>query len=235
MLAPHIFDHGLVELVAGHLDGRRLHHAPQGDAGDVRRTAADIHHHMAVRLGDVDARADGGGYRLLNEVHPAAPGLDARVHHSPLFHLGDAGGHADDDPGLKDHEARHLAEELLEHTLRHVVVGDNALPQGADGHDVPRRAAQHLPGLLAHLQQLARILVHRHHRGLVEHDAFAFYIYQNGSGSQVNPDILCAHIFHLVIYNAIVSKLFACTLKIYYTNCRQFLQAVPGSFFLKFS
>ena len=200
VLAAHILDHGLVELVARHLDGGGLHHAAQGDDGDVGGAAADVHHHVAVGLGDVDARADGGGYGLLNEVHAAAPGLDARVHHRALLHLGDAGGDADDDPGLEDHEARHLADELLEHPLGHVVIGDHALPEGPDGHDVAGGAAQHLPGLLAHLEQLAGVLVHGHHAGLVEDDPLVFYIYQNGSSPQINPNILrkSAHTFHLV-------------------------------------
>src|SRR5699024_3996416 len=81
VLAAHILDDSLVELVTGHLDGGGLHHAAEGDDGDVGGTAADIHHHVAVGLGDVDAGADGGGYRLLNEEHPAAAGLNARVHH----------------------------------------------------------------------------------------------------------------------------------------------------------
>ena len=197
MLAAHILDHGLVELVPGHLDGGGLHHAAQGDDGDVRRAAADVHHHVPVRLGDVDARADGRGHGLLDQMHPAASGLDARVHHGALLDLGDARGHADDHPGLEDHEARHLAEKFLEHTLRHVVVGDNALPQGPDGDDVAGGAAQHLAGGLAHLQQLPGVLVHSHHGGLVEDDALIFHVYQYGSGSQIDADVFskCAHTF----------------------------------------
>src|SRR5699024_4878244 len=230
----HILDHGLVELVSGHLDGGGLHHAGEGDDGDVGGAAADIHHHVAVGLGDVDARADGGGHRLLNEVHPAAAGLDARVHHGPLLHLGDAGGDADDDPGLEDHEARHLADELPEHPLGHVVVGDDALPQGADGDDVAGGAAQHLAGLLANLQELAGILVHGHHGWLVENDALALDVDQNGSGTQVDTDIFRerAHSFHLVF--SILGKLLACTLKNHYTGPFQILQAVTITFFPHF-
>ena len=79
---------------------------PQGDDGDVGGAAADIHDHMAVGLGDVDARTDGGGQGLLDEVHPAGAGLDARVDDGPLLHLGDAGGHADDHAGLEEAEGR---------------------------------------------------------------------------------------------------------------------------------
>ena len=57
-----------------------------------------------------------------------------------------------------------LADELLEHPLRHVVVGNDAVPQGADGHDVAGGTAQHGLSLGAHLQQAAGILVDGHHR-----------------------------------------------------------------------
>ncbi|CAN3975335.1 Spondin, partial [Dysosmobacter welbionis] len=68
VLAAHVLDHGLVQLVAGDLDGGALHHAGQGDDSDVRGAAADVHHHVTVGLGDVDASADGCGHRFFNEV-----------------------------------------------------------------------------------------------------------------------------------------------------------------------
>ena len=71
VLAAHIFDDGLVELIAGHLDGGRLHHAGEADDGNVAGAAADIHHHMAVGLGDVDAGTDGRRHGLLDEVDTA--------------------------------------------------------------------------------------------------------------------------------------------------------------------
>ena len=41
---------------------------------------------------------------------------------------------------------------------------------------LPGGTAQHLLRLGAHLQKLARILVHGHHGGLPQHHALAFYI-----------------------------------------------------------
>ena len=70
MLAPYVLHDGLVELVAGDLDGGGLHDAGQGDDRDVGGAAADVHDHVAVGLGDVDARADGGGHGLLNQIDP---------------------------------------------------------------------------------------------------------------------------------------------------------------------
>ena len=84
-----------------------------------------------------------------------------------------------------------FADELLEHPLRHIVVGNDAVPQGADGHDVAGSTAQHGLSLGAHLQQAAGILVDGHHRRLVEHDALTLNIDQYRCGTQIDPDILC--------------------------------------------
>ena len=193
VFAAHVLDDGFVELVAGYLDGGALHHALQGDDGDITGAAADVHHHVALGLGDVDACADGGGHGLLDQIHMTGAGLQARVHHGALLHLGDAGGDADDDARLEDvvEAAADLADKLLEHPLRHVVVGDDALTQGADGHDVAGGTAQHGLGIGAHAEQAAVVLVDGHHRGLIEHNALALDIYQYRCGTQVDTDILC--------------------------------------------
>ena len=190
MGAAHILHNGLVELVAGDLDGGALHNAAEGDDSDVGGTTADIHHHVAVGLGDVDAGADGGGNRLLDQVHLPGAGLDTSVDHSALLNLGDAGGHADDDPGLEEGDPGHLMDKLFQHPLRHVIVGDHALPQGADGDNIAGSTAQHGLRLCAHLQQFAGVLIQRHHGGLVEHDALALHINQNRRGTQIDTNIL---------------------------------------------
>ena len=160
---------------------------------------------MAVGLGDVDAGADGGGDGLFDQIHLPGAGLDTCVDDGALLDLSDAGGHADNDPGLEEGHAGHLVNEFLQHFLGHVVVGDDALPQGTDGDDVAGGTAQHGLGLGAHLQQLAGVLVQRHHGGLVQHDALALHIYQNGSGTQIDTDIFChGHIFHLIDLSVIV-------------------------------
>ena len=143
MLAAHILDDGLVELVARDLDGGRLHHAGERDDRDIGRAAADIDDHVALGLGDVDARADGGGDRLFNEVNAARAGLNARVDDRALLDLGDAGGDADDDARLEELEAHDLVQKFLDHALGDFIVGDDALAQGTDGDDVAGGAAQH--------------------------------------------------------------------------------------------
>ena len=145
---------------------------------------------MAVGLGNVDARTDGCRHGLFNEIHLPGAGLNAGIDDSTLFHLGNAGGDTDDNPGLEEGHACHLVDELPQHPLRHVIVGNNTLPQGTDSHDVAGGTAQHSLGLGAHLEQLASILIQSHHRGLVEDNALALYIYQNRCGTQIDTDIL---------------------------------------------
>ena len=52
-------------------------------------------------------------------------------------------------------------------------VGDGAAPQGAHGHDVPGRAADHLPRLVTDREHLVGAVVERDDRRLVDNDAFA--------------------------------------------------------------
>ena len=198
VLAAHILHHSLVELVAGHLDGGRLHHTGQADNGNIAGAAADVHHHVAIRQGNVNAGADSRGHRLLNKIHPPGAGLDAGIHHGALLHLGDAGGHADDDAGLEEVAAAgNLAHKFLEHPLGHIVVGDDTLPQRTNGHDVAGGTSQHGLSIGAHLQELAVILVDSHHGRLIEHNALALYIHQNGGRSQIDTNIFspCTHSF----------------------------------------
>ena len=190
MLAAHILDDGLVELVARDLDGGRFDDAGERNDRDIGRTAADIDDHMALGLGDVDARADGGGDRLFDEVDAARAGLDARVDDRALLDLGDAGRNADDDARLEELEAHDLVDKLLDHALGDFIIRDDALAQGADGDDVAGGAAKHGLRVCADLEELAGVLVERNDRGFVEHDAFILNVDQHRRGAKIHADVL---------------------------------------------
>ena len=135
----------------------------------------------------------GGTFTSQNKIRPgvyirfkstAGAGLNARIHHGALLHLRDAGGDADDDTGPEQLEAAgDLVQELAEHALRHVVVRDDALPQGTHGYDISGGTTQHSLGLSANLQQLAIVLVDGNHRGLAQHHALTLDIYKDTGGS----------------------------------------------------
>jgi hypothetical protein len=119
VLTLHVRDDGLVHLVAAHADGLRVHDAREGDDRHLGGAAADVDHHVARGLGDGQARPDGRGHGLLDEVHLAGAGALGALAHGALLHLGDAEGHADDDAGLHQRAAVvHLADEVPEHGAR---------------------------------------------------------------------------------------------------------------------
>ena len=87
----------LVHLVAGGADRGADDDAAERDHGDLRRAAADVHDHAAVRLHDRQAGADRGRHRLFDQVGRAGAGVERGVVHGALLDLGDAAGDADDD------------------------------------------------------------------------------------------------------------------------------------------
>ena len=83
---------------------------------------------------------DRRGHRLLDDVDPARAGLVAGLLDRALLHPGDAAGHRDDDPRLGQMAALvHLLDEVPEHPLGDVEVGDDAVLSG--------RTATMLPGV----------------------------------------------------------------------------------------
>src|SRR5919107_2564880 len=150
VLALDVLRDGLVHLVTCDAHGAGVDDAGQAYDGDVGRAAADVHDHVAVRLRDGEARADGRAHGLLDEVDLAGLRAVGRVLDRAALDLRDLGGYADDDaradPGLA---VVRLAYEVLEHLLRHFEVGDDAVLHGPYGDDVAGRPAQHLLRLLA--------------------------------------------------------------------------------------
>src|SRR5262245_6230291 len=59
--------------------------------------------------------------------------------------------------------------EVVEHLLRHVKIGDDAILERPDGHDAPRGPPQHRLGLPADRQYRMVRLVNGHDGRLVEH------------------------------------------------------------------
>jgi hypothetical protein len=94
---------------------------------------------LPVRLGDGQARADGGRHGLLDEVDLAGARALGALFHRALLDLGDAEGHADDDARLHQRAAVVRArDEVAKHRLGDLEVGDDAVAQRADRLDVAR-------------------------------------------------------------------------------------------------
>ncbi len=162
--------------------------------GDVRRAAADIHHHVARGLGNRQARADRRHHGLLHQIHFAGLGAIGRVLDRALLHLRNLRRHADHDPRMHQHLAVvRLLDEVVQHLLRDFEVGDHAVLHRLDGHDVAGRAPQHLLGFLAHGFHFAGVLVDGHNGGLIDDDALAGRVDKRVGRAQIDGQVAGEH------------------------------------------
>jgi hypothetical protein len=87
----------------------------------------------------------------------------------------------------------HLLDEVAQHLLRHVEVGDNAVLEWTDRLDRAGGAPEHALGLDPHRMHLAGTRVDRDHGGLGEHYAAAAYVDERVGGPQIDGHVSAAH------------------------------------------
>jgi hypothetical protein len=144
----HVLDDRVVQFVATDANRQRAHDAAEGDDGDLGGAATDVDDHVARGLMHRKAGADRRGHRLLDDEDLAGPGRVAGILDCALLDAGDARGDADDEARLGEVTALvHLLDEVAQHALRGVEVGDDAVLQRTDRHDVAGRASDHALGL----------------------------------------------------------------------------------------
>ena len=122
----------------------------------------------------------------------AGAGGERRLLDGALLDSGDAGGDADDDARVREAVLVHLLDEVAEHLLGDVEVGDDAVLQRADGGDRAGRAAEHPLRLDADGVDLARALVDRDDGRLAEDDPAPAHVDQRVRGAQVDGHVAAA-------------------------------------------
>ena len=138
---------GVIHLVAPDPDRAGDHDPPEGDHRHLAGPPADVDDHPADRLLDRQPGADGRGDRLLDQMHPPGAGGQRGLLHGPLLDLGDARGSADDQARMGHAPVEHLADEVAQHLLGDLEIGDHAVAQRARGRDRGRGAPDHPLGL----------------------------------------------------------------------------------------
>ena len=83
-------------------------------------------------------------------------------------------------------------DEVAQHLLGHVEVGDHTILERADGANRSWGAAEHPLRLDAHSVHLAGAGVDRHHRGLREHDAATAHVDEGVRGTEVHGHVAAA-------------------------------------------
>src|SRR5262249_59325725 len=152
---------------------------------------ADVDDHAADRFVDRQTGADHGGDRLLDRVGLAGAGGEGGVFHRAFFDLGDAARDADDDAGVGGHHALQvdLADEVVEHHLDGVEVGDDAVLEGADGDDALRGLADHRFRFDAHGEGPATLSIDGDDGGLGDDDPLAADVDEGVGGPEVDPQV----------------------------------------------
>ena len=192
VLGLDVADDRLVHLVAADAEGLGDDDAAEADHGHFGRAAADVDDHVPGGLGDREARADRGGHRLLDQVGLARAGAECRLLDRALLDAGDAGGHADDHARVREPVLVDLLDEVPEHLLGDVEVGDHAVLERADGRDRAGGAPEHPLGLDAHGVHLAGALVDRDHGRLGEHDPATADVDQRVRRAEIDGHVAAA-------------------------------------------
>ena len=166
-----VVDDRVVHLVAADADRLPDHHPAEGDHRDLGRAAADVDHHAGHRVRDGQVRADRGGHRLLDQVDRARSRGARRLVHGAALDVGDPAGHAEHDSRVGEARPARLRDEVAQHLLGDLEVGDHAVPQRPDRADRSRRPADHPLGLGADRVHAPRLLRDRDHGRLEEDDS----------------------------------------------------------------
>ena len=121
-----------------------------------------------------------------------APGRQAGLLDGALLDAGDAGGHADDDARVRPAVLVDLLDEVAEHLLGDVEVGDHAVLERPDRLDRARRAPEHALGLDADRVHFAGARVDRDDARLGQHDAAPAHVHERVGRAEIDRHVAAA-------------------------------------------
>jgi hypothetical protein len=122
----------------------------------------------------------------------SGPGGQRRLLDGALLDLGDAARSAHDQARMRDATVDHLSDEVAQHLLGDLEVGDDAVAQRSRGRDRRRRASDHPLGLVADRVNLAGGQVRRDDRRLGDDDPPPAHVHERVGGSEVDRHVLDA-------------------------------------------
>ena len=199
-VATHVRHDRLIHLVTSDANRCRGDDAAERDDRDFGGATSDVDHHRARGGLDRKAGADRGRHRLLDEVRLARSGHGGSVRDRSLFDFRNARWDA-------DHNARvtyvpravvGACDEVPDHLLGVVEVGDHAIAHRTYRHDVRRLEfgpAERLDGG-ADAEHLARAGADRDNRRFVDDDAAAADMHEGVRRAEVDADVGRPHPQH---------------------------------------
>src|SRR3954454_14610371 len=189
VLALHVIRDRLVDLVAADANRLRDDDAAQRNDRHLGGAAADVDDHVPARLAYRQPGANRGGHWLLDEVGLARAGGQTGLFDRALLDPGDARGDADNDARMGPAVLVDLLDEVTEHLLSHVEIGDHAVLEWADRLDRARCAAEHALRLDPDRVDLGAARVDCHNRRFGQHDSAPTHVYQRVRCSKVDGHV----------------------------------------------
>src|SRR5918994_3916814 len=116
------------------------------------------------------------------------PGRQTRLRQGTLLDVGDPRWGTHHHPWAGMAAAMHALHEVTKHLLRHLEVGDDAVPQRPHGGDARRRSADHPLGLLTHRMHGPRERVHGDDRGFRDYDPLAAHEHKRVRGAEIDSN-----------------------------------------------
>ena len=187
-----VSDDRVVHLVPTDSQRLRDDYPAEGDHRHLGRAAADVDDHVPGGLADRKARADCRSHRLLDQIGLAGACGQRRILDRALLDSGHAGRHTDDHARVRKAVLVHLLDEVAQHLLRDVEVGDDAVLERTDRRDRARRAPEHAFRLDTDGVDVAGALVDRDDGRLGENDAPAANVDERVCGAEVDGHIAAA-------------------------------------------
>jgi CheY-like chemotaxis protein len=168
--------------------GARLHQELALWRSRKMREVRDIIEHAAGANVTVLITGEAGTGKDLVAI--AGAGHPRRVAHRALLDLRDLGWDGEHDAWMDQAlTAMDLPDEVVQHLLRDIEVGDDPVSQGTEDADRARGPAQHGLGLLADCQQRVIGLADGHDRGLVEDNALAADVDERVGRAEIDGEV----------------------------------------------
>src|ERR1700733_1333605 len=131
-------------------------------------------------------------HRLLDQVGAAGAGREAGLLDRAFLDPGNPGGDTDDDARTGEAVGAGRLDEVAQHLLGNLEVGDDTVLERPDRGYRARRASQHPLRLAPDRGDVAGARVDRHHRRLREHNSPAADVDKGVSRAQVDSHVAAA-------------------------------------------
>jgi len=163
------------------------------DDRHLARASADVDNHGACRFGDRQPHADSGGHGLFHEKDLTRAGCMGGILDRALLYPCDSawdGYHyARTEILALDLAGCDLLDEILQHCLGDVEIGDHTHLHGTDRYDVRRRAAKHALGLEPHCEDVLRTFFDCHNGRLTKDNAFVLHVHERVRRAEIDSDV----------------------------------------------